>query len=105
MATEATIADLTTAPIPSLLASRRLTQFLVGGMIVLCVAIFWYAGVILGVPSQVRYEGSLLQQSTVARSLIALIGVTILLGGCAMLADAVLRRRGSWRDWQLRAPD
>lgn len=93
MPIEATAADLPTAPTHSILASRRWTQFLVGGMIVLCFAIFWYGGAILGVPSQMRYEGSLLKQSTAARSLIALIGVTILLGGCAMLADAVLRRR------------
>ncbi len=93
MSIEATAPESPAAPLPPILASRRGTQFLVGSMIALCVAIFWYGGTILGVPSQMRVEGSLLQQSASGRSLVALIGVAILLAGSAMLADAVLRRR------------
>lgn len=93
MATDATAADLTPAPNSSLLSLRRWTQFLVGCMIALCFTVFWHGGVLLGVPSQMHEEGSLLQQSGTGRSLIALVGVAVLFSGCAMLADAVLRRR------------
>ncbi len=72
---------------------RRWTQLYVGAMIVVCYAIFWYGSGLLGIPSEPHFEGSLLQQSNPARTMVGMIAAAVLLSGCAFLADAVLRTR------------
>jgi hypothetical protein len=73
--------------------SYRLTQLLFICVGLVCFAIFWYAGQLLGIPAEPRHGGSLLRQPTIGASLTALICAPVLLLGCTLLAGAFLRTR------------
>ena len=74
---------------------RRFTQALVGGLTLISFLLFWFGEKLLGLPYQFKHSGSLLAQDGFGRSIAGLIGAAVLLPGCALLADAVLRRRWS----------
>jgi hypothetical protein len=73
--------------------SYRITQAIFTAAVVVCFAMFWYAGQLLGIPAERGHGGSLLGQPSIGGAVLGLIAAGVLLAGCTLFTHAFLRER------------